>query len=286
MALPKFDYLEPETLGEAVEQLRIHGEDARVIAGGTALVLMLRYRLVRPAVLISLAGIPELNGIWGNGEIRIGAMTTHREVERSPLVMHGASLLGQAASRVGSPAIRNMGTLGGNLASGEAASDPAPPLLALNARVTLTGPQGERTVPLDGFFKDFYETDIRPGEILTAVHVPPMPPTTRSTYIKYTCLSEEDRALVSVAALVLAGPDQTCADVRIALGGVARTPLRARAAEEVLRGQLPTPAKIAEAAEAAAAATDPLSDRQGSAEYRRDMTRLWVARALERVTHV
>jgi carbon-monoxide dehydrogenase medium subunit len=284
MGLPPFDYVEPDTLGEAVERLRTYGEDARIVAGGTTLVLMLRYRFIRPAVLVSLSQIPELHGIRGNGDLRIGALATHREIERSPEVAKIAPLLGQAASRVGSPAIRNMGTIGGNLAYGEAASDPAPALLALDARVTLAGPDGERTVPLDGFFKDFFETDLRPGEILTAVHVPPMPTTTRSTYIKYTCLSEEDRALVSVAALVVPGTDESCARVRIGLGGVARTPVRAKAAEEILHGQTPTPARIAEAAEAAAAATDPLDDRQGSAEYRRDMTRLWVRRALEELT--
>ncbi len=280
MALPQFEYLEPETLAEALEALRTHGEDARIIAGGTTLVLLLRYRLIRPAVLVSLAGIPELHGIRHNGELRIGALTTHREIERSPVVAQSTALLGQAASRVGSPAIRNMGTIGGNLAYGEAASDPAPALLALDARVTLTGPEGERTVPLDRFFRDFYETDLRPGEVLTSVQVPRLPPTTRSTYIKYACLSEEDRALVSVAALVVPGPGGTCADVRIGLGGVARTPLRAKEAEAVLRGQMPTAAKIAEAADVAVAATDPMDDRQGSAEYRRDMTRVWVARAL------
>ena len=284
MALPRFDYLEPDTLAEAVDALRTHGEDARIIAGGTALVLMLRYRFIRPALLISLARIPGLHGVRSNGELTIGALTTHREIERSPDVARQAPLLAQAAGRVGSPAIRNMGTIGGNLAYGEAASDPAPALLALEARVTLAGPEGERTAPLGGFFKDFYETDVRPGEILTAVHVPRLPSAARSSFIKYTCLSEEDRALVSVAAVVVPAPGGTCADVRIGLGGVGRTPLRARAAEAVLRGQRPTAARIAEAAAAAAAATEPLADRQGSAEYRRDMTRVWVARALEELT--
>jgi carbon-monoxide dehydrogenase medium subunit len=177
-----------------------------------------------------------------------------------------------------------MGTLGGSLAHGEAASDPAPALLALDARVTLTGPGGERTVPVDGFFRDFYETAVDDGEVLTAIDVPRLPATARSAFVKYTCLSEEDRALVSVAALVVPGPEGTCADVRLGLGGVAPTPLRAREAEALLRGRAATPARIAEAAAAAAAATDPLDDRQGSAAYRREMTQVWVARALAGLT--
>ena len=192
-----------------------------------------------------------------------------------------APLLGEACGRVGSPTIRNMGTLGGNLAYGEAASDPAPALLALDARVTVSGPAGERTVPLAGFFHDFYETALGPAEILTAVHVPSSPAPARSTFVKYTCLSEEERAVVSVAAVVLPGPDGTWTEARIGLGGVAPTPIRARGAEAVLGGGRPTDGRLREAAAAAAADVDPLDDRQGSAEYRRAMTEVWVRRALE-----
>jgi carbon-monoxide dehydrogenase medium subunit len=285
VTLPAFDYEEPATLAEALALLGAPGGEARLLAGGTALTIMLRSRLLRPRLLVSLAAIPDLVGIRVNGDVRIGAMTSHRAIERSPAVRAAAPLLADACGRVGTPTIRNMGTLGGNLAHGEAASDPAPALLALDARVTLAGPAGERTVSLDGFFRDFYETTLADGEVLTAVLVPRPPPGARSTFVKYTCLAEEDRALVSVAALVVPGPDGTCADVRLGLGGVAPTPLRARAAEALLRGRAATPARIAEVAEAAAAATDPLDDRQGSAPYRREMTRVWVARALAELTH-
>jgi len=284
MTLPAFDYREPETLAEAVALMAEHGPDARPIAGGTALVVLMRSRLLRPRLLVSLAGIPGLAGIGANGDLRIGAMTTHRAVERSAEVRAIAPLLSQACGRVASPTIRNMGTVGGSLAAGDAASDPAPALLALDARLTLTGPDGERTVPLDGFFRDFYETDLREGEVLSAIRVPRPPAGARSAFVKYTCLSEEDRAVVSVAAVVAPGRDATCEDVRLALGGVAPTPLRVRDAEAALRGQRPTPARIAEVAELAAAATDPLADRQGSAEYRREMTRVWVGRVLEELT--
>jgi carbon-monoxide dehydrogenase medium subunit len=281
VTLPAFDYREPETLAEAVALLAEHGPEARPIGGGTSLVVMLRYRLLRPRVLVSLAGIPRLTGIGANGDLRIGAMTAHRTIERSAEVRAIAPLLAQACGRVGSPTIRNMGTIGGSLAAGDAASDPAPALLALDARLTLAGPEGERTVALEGFFRDFYETDLRESEVVTTVRVPPPPAGARSAFTKYTCLSEEDRAVVSVAALVVPGADGAWDDVRLGLGGVAPTPLRVRAAETVLRGRRPTPARIAEAAELAVAATDPLDDRQGSAEYRREMTGVWVTRVLE-----
>ena len=297
MTLPAFEYREPETLEEAIELLREGGDEAQVIGGGTALVVMLRARLVRPRLLVGLGGISGLGDIQLDGQVdrqvdgeldgpvdgglRIGALATHREIERSREVRRVAPLLGEACGRVGSPTIRNMGTLGGNLAYGEAASDPAPALLALDARVTVSGPAGERTVPLAGFFHDFYETALGPAEILTAVHVPSSPAPARSTFVKYTCLSEEERAVVSVAAVVVSGPDGTWTEARIGLGGVAPTPIRARGAEAVLGGRRPTDGRLREAAAAAAADVDPLDDRQGSAEYRRAMTEVWVRRALE-----
>jgi carbon-monoxide dehydrogenase medium subunit len=291
--LPAFEYREPETLEEAIHLLREGGDEARVIGGGTALVVMLRARLIRSRLLVGLGGISGLGDIrvdWrvdgrvdgpGDGSLRIGALATHREIERSREVRRVAPLVAEACGRVGSPTIRNMGTLGGNLAYGEAASDPAPALLALDARVTVTGPAGERTVPLDGFFHDFYETALGPAEILTAVHVPHSPAPARSTFVKYTCLSEEERAVVSVAAVVVPGPDGTWSEVRIGLGGVAPTPIRARGAEAALGGRRPTDGRLREAAAATAADVDPLDDRQGSAEYRRAMTEVWVRRALE-----
>src|SRR5262245_3559191 len=158
MTLSPFEYREPETLEEAVAILREEGDDARVIGGGTALVVMLRARLLRPRVLVGLGRIPGLDELRlnGDGDLRIGALVTHRQLERSPEVRHAVPLLAEACGRVGSPTIRNMGTLGGNLAYGEAASDPAPTLLALDARVTVAGPAGPRTVPVDGFFRGLY----------------------------------------------------------------------------------------------------------------------------------
>jgi carbon-monoxide dehydrogenase medium subunit len=283
MTLPAFEYREPETLEEALAILREGGDDARVIGGGTALVVMLRARLLRPRVLVGLGRIPGLDDLEVNGDLRIGALVTHRRLERSPEVRGVVPLLAEACRRVGSPTIRNMGTLGGNLAYGEAASDPAPALLALDARVTVAGPGGPRTVPLDGFFRGLYETALGPGEILTAVHVARPAPSARAAFTKYTCLSEEERAVVSVAVLAVPDTSGIWTDVRIGLGGVGPMPFRAHRAEATLRGRALTADLVREAADVAAAMTDPLGDRQGSAEYRRAMTRVWVCRTLETV---
>jgi carbon-monoxide dehydrogenase medium subunit len=181
---------------------------------------------------------------------------------------------------VATPAIRTSGTIGGNLAYAEPASDPAPALLCLDAEVRLAGARGGRTVPIGRFFRGFYEAALEPGEIVTAVRVPPTPAGARGGYVKYTSRSAEDKPLVGVAALVVLDSSGRCADVRLALGGAAPTPIRAAGAERALRGQALTDAAARAAAEAAAQEADPLSDLMGSADYRRQMIRVWVRRLL------
>jgi carbon-monoxide dehydrogenase medium subunit len=281
MTLARFDYREPETLAEAVALLGEYGDEAMVIAGGLTVVILLRERLVRPAVLVSLSALQGLQGIAVNGGCRVGAMVTHREIERSAEIRAAAPLLGQACRRVGSPVIRNMGTLGGNVCQADAASDPIPALLALEAQAVIAGPGGERRLPLTDFYKGLLATDLGEGELLVALEIPAPPAGACSRYIKYTCTSEEAFPAVSVAILAVPGEGGTCRDVRIGLGNVAPTATRAGAAEALLRGQAVSEERIAEAAEAAAAGTDPSSDGQGSADYRREMTRVWVRRALE-----
>jgi carbon-monoxide dehydrogenase medium subunit len=213
------------------------------------------------------------------GALRIGAMATHAQVRRA--AAGGWPLLAEATGRVASPSIRAAGTLGGNLCYAEAASDVAPALLCLDAEVTVAGPVGERTVPVAGFFRGFFEAALEPGEILTQVRIPPAPAGAAGAYVKFCPRSAEDRALVGVAALLVTGGDgRQCRDVRLALGGAAPTPLRARRAEDVLRGQALTDPAIRAAADAAAAEADPLSDLMGSAGYRREMVRVWVRRVL------
>lgn len=281
MRLHPFALSEPETVPEAVEALvRLDGE-ARVIAGGTALVPTIRLGLVRPDRLVSLHRVPALSGIRvDGGALDIGAMTTLAALSRHDAVRVGWPLLGQAAHRVATPAIRSTATLGGNLCYAEAASDPAPALLCLEAQVHVAGPGGERVAPLASFFTAFYETALAAGEILTAVRVPATPSGARSGYMKFCPRSAEDKPLVGVAALLVLDAAKRVAEVRIALGGAAPTPIRAPRAESALSGEALTEAAIRAAADAAAAEADPLSDLMGSAAYRREMIRVWVRRLL------
>jgi carbon-monoxide dehydrogenase medium subunit len=282
MRLAPFELAEPASFAEAVSVLARHDGECRLIAGGTALVPLLRLGLARPDHLVSLHRIPRIAEIRSDGDaLIVGAMATHARVRRTAAVVQGWPLLAEAAGRVASPSIRASGTLGGNLCYAEAASDVAPALLCLDAEVTVTGAHGDRTVPVAGFFRGFFEAALEPGEILMQIRIAPTPPGAKGAYVKFCPRSAEDRALVGVAALLVTTSDgRQCTDVRLALGGAAPTPLRARRAEGVLRGEALTDPTIRAAADAAAAEADPLSDLMGSAEYRREMVRVWVRRVL------
>ena len=279
--LRPFQRAEPEPLTEALDAMaRLDGE-ARLIAGGTALVPMMRLGLVKPERLISLHRLPALAEIRKeDGALLLGAMATLADIERARAVREGWPLLAEAVHRVASPAIRASGTIGGNLCYAEAASDPAPALLCLEAEVRVAGPAGERSVPVTRFFRGFYETALEPGEIVTAVRIPAPPPSARSGYVKFTPRSAEDKPLVGVAALVALDAAGRCAEARIGLGGAAPTPIRAHRAEMVLRGEALGDAAVRAAAETAASEAEPLSDLMGSADYRREMIRVWVRRLL------
>lgn len=278
MRLPPFQLHEPESIQAAVSFLAEHGDDARPIAGGTALVPMIRFGLLRPTHLVSLQHVPGLRRIdESNGGLRIGATTPLYEIAGSRVVQSRWPLLARAVGSVATPAIRNSGTLGGNLCYAEAASDPAPALLALGASVQITGLNGDRTVSLSDFFRGFYETDIQLGEVMVGVSIPPVPDGGRFAYLRFAARSREDKPLVNVAVLA------TSDGVRIGLGGVAPTPIRARQAEAAMQGKAFSPEAIGRAAVAAAEECAPLSDLMGSADYRLDMVRVWVRRALNRL---
>lgn len=281
MILRPFEYVECVSVEDAVGALKRYGDAARVIAGGTALVPLMKHQVLRPEVLVSVARIPDLADIsvGSDGGVRVGALATHWNICRSLIVRERSPLLASACGRVASPPIRSMGTLGGNLCYGESASDPSPALLALRAQVRLAGGRGERIVPLTEFFTGFYETALTEGEILTWVEVPLLPSGARWRYLKWTPRAQEDKALVGLAVLlVLEGRD--CHLARLGLGGVAASPVVLRQAERVLEGAELDERRIAAAADAAAAEVDPIDDFQGSAEYRREMVRVWVRRVV------
>ena len=275
----RFDYQEPTTLKKAFSLMEKHGDDARVIAGGTSLVIMMRQRLLMPKVVISLNRIPKFDKISYNAKdgLRIGAGARHRDIELSPVVKKHYPLLHETFRKVAQPRIRNMGTIGGNLAAGDPLTDPGASLIALDAEVVLTSRAGHRTLKLDEFFIDYYQTALNPGELLTEIRVPP--PSRRSwSHIKFTPRSVEDFATVGVA-ITLSAKDGICEDVRLGLNSVASTIIHAKQAEQTLRGKTIDDDVLRRMGEIAASETDPVDDNRGSADYKREMVRVLVPRA-------
>jgi carbon-monoxide dehydrogenase medium subunit len=277
-----FEYAAPRTLDEALAVLREHGDEARVIAGGTALVTMMRQRLVSPGYLVSLREISGLDRIEAaNGGLRIGALVTHREVETSPLVREWIPILAETFRRVASVRIRHMATVGGALAHADPNQDPPVTLIALGARVGIRGAGGDRDLPVEEFFRDYYESALEPGEVVTSVIVPRLPVASGAAYVKFLPRTADDYATVAVAAILSVEPDgERCHTARIALGSVGVTPIRARAAEALLAGQRFGAEVLQAAGEAVKGAVDPLSDHRGSAAYKREMAAVMVGRAL------
>jgi len=281
--LKPFEYVEATSLDDALKALDAYGDEARIVAGGTVVVPLMKMRMVQPEALVSLTRVEGLADVRGDGErITIGALATHRAVSTSPLVRDRLPLLAEACGRVASPVIRSMGTIGGNLCYGESASDPPSAMLVLGARVHVRGPEEERVVPVEDFFVGYYETAIGEGEILTHVEVPLQPEGARWRYLKWTPRAREDKPLVGLAVL-LDVEDGTCREARMAVGGVADRPVLLAGASAALSGATLDDAAIADAAEVAADEVDPVDDLQASAGYRRDMLRVWVRRVLDQL---
>jgi carbon-monoxide dehydrogenase medium subunit len=276
--------LQPESLSEALSHLATDGHDVKVLAGGTALVIMLKNRLVAPAALLSLHKLSALRYIRhepGAG-LRIGALTTIREVEMSPLVRQMNPVLAQTCGEVANVRVRNAATVGGNLSEADYASDPPAVLLALGARVIAQSASGQREILLADFFRGFYETALRPDELLTELIVPDLPATAGAAYLKYVTRSSEDRPCVGVAAVVDLDQDGRCRDLRVVAGAVAETPRQVASAEALARGERLSDDLIAAIAQGYADGIEPLSDVRGSAAYRGRMVRVFVRRAIEK----
>jgi carbon-monoxide dehydrogenase medium subunit len=279
-----FEYRTPKSLKEVHATLKEFGSDAKLIAGGTSLVIMMRQRLVRPNCLVSLRSVRGLNSIEiHDGGTRIGGLATHREVESSSLLRRRLPLVAETYHHVATIRVRNMATVGGGLAHADPNQDPPPTLIALGATVKATSVDGSRVIPLDEFFTDYYETVLKPDEIVTEVFIPKMAPNSAGAYLKFLPRTADDYATVSAAAvLTLDKSGKTINDVRIALGSVGVTPIRATAAEAVLRGQPLKAEAFVEAGEKAKEAVDPVSDFRGSAAYKKEMAGVFVRRALEK----
>ena len=274
-----FEYFAPKTLKEALTLLDKYGDDCKIIGGGQSLLILMRQGLVAPQYLISIKGLSELSYIKDTKEgLKIGALTTHRAIEKSPVIQKKFSVLAEMEQRLASIQTRNWGTIGGNLCHGEPAGDPAPVLIALKATLTTAGLKGERNMAVEDFSVDYFETALEPGELLTEIQVPAVPPHTGTAYTKFNVI-QSDLATVGVAvSITLGSSDGICQDIRIALGASAPTPMRAKKAEEVLRGKKITDDLLKKAGEVASTEAQPISDIAASEEYRRELVRVLVAR--------
>jgi len=274
--------LSPSSLPEAVALLGRYGAGAKLIAGGTDLMVLLKEKRIAPETIINLLGVPELQGIEKKDEVlRIGATVRLSALERSPLLSREWSILASAAHSIGSPQIRNLGTIGGNLCNASPAADLAPSLLVMDAEVTLVSKGGERKVPLSAFFTGPGRTVLKKDEILKEITIPNPSPGTVGAYLKLGRRRSMDLSVVSVGVLLkLSGAGQ-CERVRIALGSVSPTPMRAKKAEKVLQGRRPDAILVREASECASGECRPITDIRGSAEYRVEMVKALVERAVK-----
>lgn len=274
----QFDYAAPTSVDEALGLLAEHGDDAKVLAGGQSLLPVLRMRLNAPGIVVDISGIEELKGITEEGDaVRIGAGTTYQDILDSDLVREHLGLLHQAVSEIADPQIRHRGTLCGALAHADPAGDAGAPVLALDGAMVVRGPEGERTVPAEEFFVDLFETAVQDGELLTAVVIPKHTGW-GSHYEKFVRVSHQ-WAIVGVAAAVRS-EGGTIAEARVGLTNMGSTPLRARSVEEALVGRAATEAAVAEVCSQVGEGTDPPSDLNGQADYRRHVAGVLTRRAV------
>jgi carbon-monoxide dehydrogenase medium subunit len=275
----RFRLIEPGSLDEASRVLAAD-EEARVIAGGTALLVMMKLGVYIPSTLVNLLKLEGLREVsYGPHGLRIGALASIHDVERHPAVREHYPILASACHVVANIRIRNLATMGGNIAHADYQSDPPTVLLALDARLELDGLAGSRDIALDDFLISSYETAIQPGEILTAIRIPPPPPDAVGRYLKFTTRSSEDRPSVGVAVLTRSA-NGTVGELRLVVGAVSSRPVRVREAETQAQGERAGVDLINAVARTAAKAVDPIADLRGSVDYKRRLTEVLTRRLL------
>ena len=279
-----FDFLEPSSLSEVCQLAEQWGDDARLIAGGTALMLALRQRLVSPSRLISVARVPELRGVHVNEQqgLTIGALTTHSEVAQSSLVRERYPMLASMATQVANWQVRNQGTIGGNLCYADPATDPPGCLLALGAEVVLQGVSHQRVLPMAEFLVDYYETAIQAGEVLVAIRLPAPIANSHGSYLRYLKTPADHRPVMNVSVTstwTSTSSGDVVGDVNLVIGAATPFPVRLGAGEALV-SQKPSLALVQSLAQAASQEMDALSDARATSDYRRDLARVLVARAL------
>ncbi len=279
-SLPQFEYVEPSTLQHALYILNRYGDSACILAGGTDLLVQMRDGKKAPKYIVNIKKIPQLEGIRFEKEgVVIGALTTVNTIHESKLVKEMFPALHQAAGVLASYQVRNRATIGGNLCNASPAADLAPPLLIYEAKLKIVGADGENEVPIECFFLGPGKTVIERGMVLKEIYIPKPKENTYSIHLKFGERRAMECAIVNVAASMTI-EDSLCKDVKIALGSVAPTPIRAKTAEAEVCGKKVDEEVIERAAEAAAKDSRPISDIRASAEYRREMVKVFVKRAL------
>jgi carbon-monoxide dehydrogenase medium subunit len=279
-----FVYLKANTVKEALELLDKHRDDYKIICGGQSLLILMRQGLVAPENLIDIKSVKELSYIKFSSKrgIRIGATTTHREIERSAVIKKHYPVLIDMEKNLASIQTRNWGTIGGNLVHADPAGDPGPLLIALKARVSIANKERERTLPLEEFFVDFFETALEEDEFLLEVQVPPVPPQTATAYEKFNII-KNDQGIVSVAASITLDKDGLrCKDARLVLGGAAPIPLRVKKAEGLLKGKKMDENLLEQVGNKASKEADPVADIHATEVYRRQLVKALTKRMVRR----
>jgi aerobic carbon-monoxide dehydrogenase medium subunit len=282
MIPPSFDYIAPQTLGEAVDLLGRNRDEAKVLSGGQSLLPVLKLRLAQPRLLVDIGRIPGLEyAEEKDGFLCIGGRTREAVLERSELVRSRYPILADTAAVIADPIVRNLATVGGNLAHGDPANDHPATMIALGARVVATGLKGAREIPVEDFFTGLFTTVLSPEEILTEIRVPKPAPRTGGAYVKLE-RKVGDFATAAAAVQLTLGAGGEVERAGIALTNAGPTPVKAREAEKWLVGKKLTDATVAEAAKLAAGAASPTADRRGDVDYKREMARVLTARALRK----
>jgi carbon-monoxide dehydrogenase medium subunit len=278
-----FEYLPTKTVKEACSLISQYKEEGKILAGGQSLITLLRQKLISPSYLIDIKGVSELDYLTFDDKkgLRMGALTTHRAIEKSSLIQSKYPVLSEMEKSVASVQTRNWGTIGGNLCSGDPIGDPAPSLIALNAKIKIVSSREEKIVPLAEFFTDYFTTVLEPDEILTEIQLPTPVSHTGVVYLKFSTIEAGIKIVSTSTSIILDSDKMTCRDARIVMSAVAPVPFNARKAGELLIGKKINDDLIAEAAQLASEETNPTSDVHGSAEFRREIAKVLVKRAVK-----
>jgi len=286
--IANFEYFVPKTVEEALSLLSKYKEGAKIIAGGQSMLVVMKQRLLTPEYLIDIKGLTSLDYIKHDEKqgLKIGALTIHRAIEKSPVIQKHFVVLSEMEGNLATIQTRNWGTIGGNLCHSDPAGDPAPVFIALKAKFKLASSERERIIEAEEFSKDYLEADLKPNEMLIEIQVPNPPPHTGTAYEKLMVMKGDMGVVGAAVSITLKAENGVCQDARIALSNCSSIPLRAKKAEKVLIGKTINNDLLAEAGEIASTEAAPTSDVHGSAEYRREMVKVFVKRvaqlALER----